>query len=196
MSEFHHVAIWYCKISFLSLVCQKPPRHVTQNALYLRGKCSRELLLYILRHLRCLLHVFVYVFDIFYVIWKYICTRSHRSRSVCLLMNLLKTKRFMIFPLNMADIIEIPLLSFLGRLSFSHVLCLRRFVTSLSLRGPNVPSVYMNPAHKSFYRPIRPHHSAKPINGFTSLIMYFGGLQRAAEYQLSLHCDSRYRPTA
>lgn len=139
---------------------------------------------------------YVYVFDIFYVVWKYICTRSHRSRSVCLLMSFLKTKHFMIFPLNVADIIEIPVLSFLGRLSFSHVLCLRRFVTSLSLRGSNVPSVYMNPAHKPFYRPIRPHHSAKPINGFTSLIMYFGGLQRAAEYQLSLHCGSCYRPTA
>ncbi len=46
------------------------PASRNTNALYLRGKCSRELLLYILRHLRCLLHVFVYVFDIFYVIWK------------------------------------------------------------------------------------------------------------------------------
>lgn len=135
-----------------------------------------------LRHLRL---CYMLLCVCFWCLLEYICTRSHRSNQA-----------LHDFSSKCGWYNWNPVVVILKRLSFSPMLCLRRFVTSLSLHAPNVPSVYMNPAHKSFYRPIRPHHSAKPINGFTSLIMYLGGLQRAAEYQLSLHCGSCYRPTA
>lgn len=127
-------------------------------------------------------YFYMYVFDIFCRLEIYLHTFPLITKRV--FVNKLPKNHSLqkIFPLNVADITESLLLSFLVRLSVSLMICLRRFVTSVSLCGHNVPCFYINPAHKSFIG------QSALITPSRSLLMYFGGLQRAAEYQISLHC--------
>lgn len=170
MFEIFTTLLFYTVKSIVLYCLPSVPCHITPNALYLWEKCNRELLLYIFKTWCIFLYVRFWYLLSFGNIFAHInkLPKTHSLQKI--------------FPLNVADITEIPLLSFLVRLSVSHVLCLRRFVTSVSLCGHNVPSVYMNPAHKSFIG------QSALITPSRSLLMYLGGLQRAAEYQISLHC--------